>query len=99
MMLLLTLYHIYGNKKWWKNNFTKILGFFAHIFYFFCQLLKDVFFPLSRYKGWYAGYELGYNTGNSQFTANNAAVGYTGKDFTCHSSLLVNLTTIDMTIE
>lgn len=39
------------------------------------------------YKGWYAGYELGYSTNKSQFTANNASVGYTGEDFTCHSSL------------
>ena len=42
---------------------------------------------LFRYNGWYAGYQVGYNTSNGKLTANNAAVGYKGTDFTVHASL------------
>ena len=39
------------------------------------------------YKGWYAGYQVGYNTSNAKLTANNVAAGYKGTDFTVHASL------------
>ncbi len=40
-----------------------------------------------RYNGWYAGYQVGYNTSNAKLMANNVALGYQGKDFTVHGSL------------
>lgn len=39
------------------------------------------------YKGWYLGYQLGYNTSDSKLTNNDVSIGYTGKDFTCHTTL------------
>lgn len=38
------------------------------------------------YKGWYAGYQAGYEVNSAKMTANNIALGYKGTDFTCHSS-------------
>lgn len=40
----------------------------------------------SRYKGWYAGYQLGYEINSAKMTANDIGIGYTGSDFTVHSS-------------
>eukprot|EP00731_Ephydatia_muelleri_P017917 Em0010g1015a len=39
------------------------------------------------YKGWYAGYLLGYSTATAKLANNDVAVGYQGNDFTVHSSL------------
>jgi len=39
-----------------------------------------------RYKGWYGGYQVGYNTSTAKLTANNIAAGYQGTDFTVHPS-------------
>lgn len=40
-----------------------------------------------KYKGWYTGYQIGYNTATAKLTANDAALGYCGEDFTVHSCL------------
>jgi len=40
-----------------------------------------------RYKGWYAGYQVGYNTANAKLTTNNLALGYAGSDYTVHAGL------------
>ena len=50
-------------------------------------LFKSLTPPLSRYKGWYTGYQIGYNTATAKLTANDAALGYCGEDFTVHSCL------------
>lgn len=39
------------------------------------------------YKGWYAGYLLGYNTATAKLANNDVALGFQGNDFTVHSSL------------
>lgn len=39
------------------------------------------------YNGWYAGYQVGYNTASAKLMANNLAVGYKGDDFTVHAKL------------
>ncbi|CAI8033035.1 Voltage-dependent anion-selective channel protein 1 [Geodia barretti] len=40
------------------------------------------------YNGWYAGYQMAYNTSNTKLEANNVAGGYQGSDFTVHGSLM-----------
>lgn len=40
-----------------------------------------------RYNGWYAGYQVGYNTSSAKLMANNIAAGYTGSDFNVHARL------------
>jgi voltage-dependent anion channel protein 2 len=39
------------------------------------------------YNGWYAGYQMAYNTSNTKLEANYVAGGYQGSDFTVHGSL------------
>lgn len=39
------------------------------------------------YNGWYAGYQVAYNTTASKLDANNVACGYQCPDFTVHSAL------------
>jgi hypothetical protein len=38
------------------------------------------------YNGWYAGYQMAYNTATAKLDANNVAAGYQGSDFTVHGS-------------
>ena len=40
-----------------------------------------------RYNGWYAGYQVGYNTSSAKLMANNLSLGYTGNDFTVHTRM------------
>jgi hypothetical protein len=40
------------------------------------------------YNGWYAGYQMAYNTSTTKLDANNVAGGYQGSDFTVHGSLV-----------
>lgn len=39
------------------------------------------------YNGWYAGYQVGYNTSSAKLMANNLSLGYTGQDFNVHARL------------
>lgn len=39
------------------------------------------------YNGWYAGYQVGYNTSSAKLSANNISAGYAGQDFTVHGRL------------
>lgn len=41
-----------------------------------------------QYNGWYGGYQVGYNTAIAKLTANNAAIGYQGTDFTVNTKLV-----------
>ena len=59
-----------------------------------CDLYYDVrhghvisYIMLRRYNGWYAGYQMAYNTSNTKLEANNVSGGYQGSDFTVHGSL------------
>ncbi|XP_003384452.1 PREDICTED: voltage-dependent anion-selective channel protein 2-like [Amphimedon queenslandica] len=38
------------------------------------------------YKGWYAGYQAGYEINSAKMTANNISLGYRGNGYTVHSS-------------
>ena len=38
------------------------------------------------YKGWYAGYQAGYEINSAKMTANNISLGYRGDGYTVHSS-------------
>ena len=54
----------------------------------FREMSHDLSYVYSfRYNGWYAGYQMAYNTSNTKLEANNVAGGYQGSDFTVHGSL------------
>lgn len=40
-----------------------------------------------RYKGWLAGYQIGFDVAKSQMVGNNFALGLDGGDFNLHASV------------